>query len=72
MTARIAVALLAYAGVALGRFRTLAVSINADDITTGTPLDGFVSYSIELSSFPDFAGTVFLSCGYGGGCDKTE
>ncbi|KND92840.1 Beta-glucuronidase, partial [Tolypocladium ophioglossoides CBS 100239] len=25
--------------------------------TSGEPLDGFVSYSIEFSSFPDFAGT---------------
>ncbi|KAJ8106372.1 hypothetical protein ONZ43_g7086 [Nemania bipapillata] len=28
------------------------------DIIVGQPLDGFVSYSIEFSSFPDFAGNV--------------
>lgn len=60
MTARAAASLLACAGLALGQIRTLAVSINADDITTGAPLDGFVSYSIEFSSFPDFAGKTLM------------
>ncbi|KAI0006289.1 glycoside hydrolase family 79 protein [Xylariaceae sp. FL0662B] len=33
-----------------------AVSSTADSIDTNQPLDGFVSFSIEFSSFPDFAG----------------
>ncbi|ETS74799.1 hypothetical protein PFICI_13283 [Pestalotiopsis fici W106-1] len=48
---------LACAGIALADVRSLSLNIKAEDITTGTPLDGFVSYSIEFSSFPDFAGS---------------
>ncbi|KAK8122332.1 Beta-glucuronidase [Apiospora sp. TS-2023a] len=44
------------AGVVLGQARRLAVSLDAADIKSGTPLDGFLSYSIEFASFPDFAG----------------
>lgn len=33
----------------------------------GVPLDGFVSYSIEFSSFPDFAG-IKLSISLGSEC----
>ncbi|KAK9777465.1 hypothetical protein SCAR479_05858 [Seiridium cardinale] len=53
----IATLLAACAGVAFGQVGILAVNANADEITTGTPLDGFVSYSIEFASFPDFAGS---------------
>ncbi|KAK6074180.1 beta-glucuronidase [Seiridium cupressi] len=53
----IATLLAACAGVVLGQVGILAVNVNADEITTGTPLDGFVSYSIEFASFPDFAGS---------------
>lgn len=56
MAARTLLASLACAGVTVAQIQSLAVSINADEITTGTPLDGFVSYSIEFASFPDFAG----------------
>ncbi|KAL1865293.1 hypothetical protein VTK73DRAFT_5294 [Phialemonium thermophilum] len=31
-------------------------TIDADQAAAGEPFDGFVSYSIEFSSFPDFAG----------------
>lgn len=48
-------ALLGARGV-VGEMRQYAVSIDADTISTGTPLDGFVSFAIEFSSFPDFAG----------------
>ncbi|KAK7985017.1 (Trans)glycosidase [Apiospora saccharicola] len=47
---------LLYVGVVLGQARRLAVSLDAADIKSGTPLDGFLSYSIEFASFPDFAG----------------
>jgi len=47
---------LLHAGVVLGQARRLAVSLDAADIKSGTPLDGFLSYSIEFASFPDFAG----------------
>lgn len=33
-------------------FETLTLA----DIVVGQPLEGFVSFSIEFSSFPDFAG----------------
>lgn len=49
---------MACAGTALGQVRTLPLSINADDTNIGAPLDGFVSYSIEFSSFPDYAGML--------------
>lgn len=51
---------IACAGLVSSQLTTLDVSINADEITTGTPLDGFVSYSIEFSSFPEFAGKTRL------------
>ncbi|KAK7914657.1 Beta-glucuronidase [Apiospora marii] len=44
------------AGAVLCHVRRLAVSLDTADIKSGTPLDGFLSYSIEFSSFPDFAG----------------
>lgn len=47
---------LLHAGVVLCQVRRLAISIDSTDIKSGTPLDGFVSYSIEFASFPDFAG----------------
>ncbi|KAF3003387.1 hypothetical protein E8E14_007577 [Neopestalotiopsis sp. 37M] len=47
----------AVAGVALADVHALSLKLNAEEITTGTPLDGFVSYSIEFSSFPDFVGS---------------
>lgn len=28
----------------------------------GVPLEAFVSYSIEFSSFPDFAGMLYVHC----------
>ncbi|KAH6657852.1 hypothetical protein BKA67DRAFT_656094 [Truncatella angustata] len=56
MAMRISVTSMVWAGLASSQFNTVDVSINADEITTGTPLDGFVSYSIEFSSFPDFSG----------------
>lgn len=49
---------LACAAAALGQVRTLPLSINAEDTNIGAPLDGFVSYSIEFSSFPDYAGML--------------
>jgi hypothetical protein len=49
----------AVAGVALADVHALSLKLNAEEITTGTPLDGFVSYSIEFSSFPDFVGMLF-------------
>jgi hypothetical protein len=42
--------------LASAQVRHFAVSNTAADITTGAPLQGFVSYSIEFASFPDFAG----------------
>lgn len=44
------------AGVVLCKVQRLAVSLDTADIKSGTPLDGFLSYSIEFASFPDFAG----------------
>ncbi|ORY55446.1 uncharacterized protein BCR38DRAFT_356867 [Pseudomassariella vexata] len=38
--------------------RHLVVSITADAISAGAPFEGFVSFSIELSSFPDYAGNL--------------
>jgi len=48
--------LLLRAGVVLCQVRRLAIGIDSADIKSGTPLDGFLSYSIEFASFPDFAG----------------
>lgn len=36
---------------------TVASSVECNDI-----LDGYVSYSIEFSSFPEFAGLLCCSC----------
>ena len=33
-----------------------AITIKSTDPSAKEPLDGFVSFSIELSSFPDYAG----------------
>ncbi|KAI0126520.1 glycoside hydrolase family 79 protein [Xylariales sp. AK1849] len=49
--------LLVSACTVLGQVQTLDVSIDIADISTGAPLESFVSYSIEFSSFPDFAGS---------------
>ncbi|KAI1081896.1 glycoside hydrolase family 79 protein [Whalleya microplaca] len=44
------------ASAARGKVTSYAVSNTADSINASQPLDGFVSFSIEFSSFPDFAG----------------
>ncbi|KAK8064913.1 Beta-glucuronidase [Apiospora phragmitis] len=44
------------AGIVLCQVRQPAISIDSAEIKSGTPLDGFLSYSIEFASFPDFAG----------------
>lgn len=56
MATYIASLVLALANFASAQVRHFEVSHIAADITTGAPLQGFVSYSIEFSSFPDFAG----------------
>jgi hypothetical protein len=43
-------------GAPLELDRHLDIQARADGITTGSPSEAFVSYSIELSSFPDYAG----------------
>ncbi|KAK8016339.1 hypothetical protein PG993_014528 [Apiospora rasikravindrae] len=43
-------------GVVLCQTRRLAIDFNSAEFKSATPLDGFLSYSIEFSSFPDFAG----------------
>lgn len=38
-----------------------AVQISVDETAPSNPVfDGYVSYSIEFSSFPDFAGKTFF------------
>ncbi|KAI1844536.1 hypothetical protein JX266_009209 [Neoarthrinium moseri] len=49
--------LVVWARLVSGQLHRLSSSIAIDEITTGAPLESFVSYSIEFSSFPDFAGT---------------
>ncbi|KAI0473697.1 glycoside hydrolase family 79 protein [Xylariaceae sp. FL0804] len=48
--------ILALAGAAMARGTLYTVSPIAEAINTSQPLEGFVSFSIEFSSFPDFAG----------------
>ncbi|KAK8851504.1 glycoside hydrolase family 79 protein [Apiospora arundinis] len=47
---------LLHACVVFCQVRRLPVSIDSAEIKSGTPLDGFISYSIEFASFPEFAG----------------
>ena len=42
------------------RTKPVAISKSAPE-NAGVPFDSFVSYSFELSSWPDFAGTFKLS-----------
>jgi hypothetical protein len=42
--------------VSSAEIRHFIASNKADEVVTGAPLESFVSYSIEFSSFPDFAG----------------
>ncbi|KAI1636493.1 glycoside hydrolase family 79 protein [Biscogniauxia mediterranea] len=48
--------LLALARTALTSTISFTVSPTAESLEVGQPQEGFVSYSIEFSSFPDFAG----------------
>ncbi|KAI1490471.1 hypothetical protein F5X96DRAFT_679062 [Biscogniauxia mediterranea] len=48
--------LLALARTALTSTISFTVSPTAESLEVGRPQEGFVSYSIEFSSFPDFAG----------------
>lgn len=54
--------------LALSSLTTAKITSNASrypsfaaDLVLGQPLEGFVSFSIEFSSFPDFAGESYMS-----------
>ncbi|KAH9892973.1 glycoside hydrolase family 79 protein [Xylariomycetidae sp. FL2044] len=50
--------MLTLGGAVAAKTILLAVSPGTRELTTSQPLDGFVSFSIEFSSFPDFAGNT--------------
>lgn len=51
--------LLAQTSLAMAESTVYTVGSIASSINAIQPLDGFISYSIEFSSFPDFAGKDF-------------
>lgn len=61
-------ALVVASGVYGQQNRRVTVNPIASGIETGAPFDGFVSFSIEFSSFPDYAGTSNIGLSGLGSC----